>query len=194
MSSSTELQRMALVTKNYENLQGLKLVVIGLFLVFGWINGLVVKQGDLSILLPLFVAMMIAFIAVDKYYKTKFGIAKQRKSIVEFMIIVLVLGMIFLADWADTSLQLTISLSGLAIAGLGFLIWLTSDRFRQQYLVMGVLVTAVSLSPLLLGNWINLSLNQGDGFLILGLVYIIGGLIDHLILMQTFHSESEIAE
>ncbi len=195
MKDYQDLQRVSLITRYYDALQGLKLVVLGVFSIFAWINGLVrTKQGDLSILIPLLIAMVIAYMAADQYYKNKFGHVKKRRSIVEFLSIILVLGIIFLAEWADNSLNLTVSLPGLAIAVFSFWVWATTERFRHQYFVMAIVITAVSLSSLLLGNWINLSLNQGDGILIFGIVCTIGGFIDHLILVQSFPAKTESIE
>jgi hypothetical protein len=185
MTETTELAQITRVTRHFEQMQGLRILPAGIFLIISWINDRSQTQGrDLTIILPLFVAIIIAVVAADRYYKDRFGQVRQRKTAVTLTLLLLVVATTLLADWGDAVLQWPVSLSGLAVAGLSFIIWATTSRFRHQYLALAGVITAVSLSPLLFGNWLTPGLFGGDGILMLALVFIIGGGIDHLILVR----------
>lgn len=192
MNDTTDLAQVTRVTRYFDHMQGLRIMPMGIFLLLGWINGLSqARDGDLTITLPLFIAAIIAFVAADKYYKETFGYVKRRKTAIELAEVVVMVALVFLADWGDATLQWPINLSGLAVAGLSFMIWATTGQFRHQYLALAVVITAVSLSPLLLGHWLNPGLWSGDGVLLLGLVFCIGGGIDHLLLLRALPQQPE---
>jgi len=185
MTDTTELTQITRVTRHFEQMQGLRILPMGVFLIISWINDRSQTQGrDLTLILPLFVVTIIALVAADRYYKDRFGQVRQRKTAVTLVVLLLVVAVTLLADWGDAALQWPVNLSGLAVAGLSFIVWVTTDRFRHQYLALAGVITAVSLSPLLLGNWLTPGLFGGDGILMLALVLIIGGGIDHLLLMR----------
>ena len=184
------LTRIRYITRNFDALQGLRMVPFGFYFLAlgaGWLG----EQGDLSLGLPALVLTLIAYWLTGRYYASRYGLVTATKAgraanlLVPLGVILLLWGAAALDFW----LRLPVSILGLtmAVVLLG-LWWLHEQRNRVHYAVMGGLVALISLMPLggVGQGW---SIIQPPGALfslLLGGIFVVGGILDHLILVNNF--------
>ena len=190
-----DLKRIEQITRNYEALQGLKILPLGLYfliLALGWLG----EQGDCTFTLPALIGALILYGLIGKYYQRRFGQVKplQRNLGKEILVLIVAFVVFWLASYFDYSLNLSINLVGLTIAaGLILVFSQPSQRFRIHYLVMGVLVALISLLPLMgISRGGEIIQPPGPVFnLLVGLVIIVGGIFDHYLLGRLFNTPAE---
>ena len=86
----------------------------------------------------------------------------------------------------DVRFDLPVSLFGLALAAL-ILSW-SVGGFRKHYVIIAALVVVVSLTPLLGISYQALEPSESAEFMLwagFGLIYVVGGVLDHLLLVRT---------
>ncbi len=200
------LNEIRFVSTNYFNLQGLRMVPIGL-LAIGvglWANGAKypISAKWYLILLLMVVVLLIVYWGLDRFYLHSFGKVKNSTESKRLeLIITSVFGFIALvAFWLDATLKLPLSMVGLAF-GLGLLAdyiritWLVKGRYLLYYPIGAVLSIIVSLLPLLgLPGWwhaVGLRAQLFGITLFVGLFTIVAGFWGHLFLVRTLSPKAE---
>lgn len=186
-------QRVRYVAKNYRELQGLKSVVAGLFLLFvvalydGWLPGSAwVLNSFLVLLLPfcMFGVVAILFRNIQRYYERTFGHVepnpdhtrreRQKGMLIYFSLI--------LSYFLDRAWQPLISIGGLVFAGFLLVMAWPNRTYQVHYIVTAVLLTGLSLLPLV---GISLDSTRTVISVAAGLMLIVIGCIDHVLLVRT---------
>jgi hypothetical protein len=192
------------VATNYSNLQGLRVVPLGLCLVLVslWANSLQHPLKNLFVLVVSIVGSMLLLFAIDRYYLHAFGrVQRTPESRRLEWLVSLVGGILALgAFWLDASVIMPVSLIGLVFA-VGLLAdyiritWLVKGRFLLYYPLGAILMAGVSVLPLLGGSnwWQAWGLkNQMLGIAIaVGIYTIIAGIWGHVFLVRTLPSRME---
>lgn len=194
------------VATNYFNLQGLRMVPLGLLaiLVCLWANGVKYPVSVKSYLILLFevVVLMTAYFGVDRYYLHTFGKVKNSPEIKrQELIFAVIFGIIVIVGfWMDATYKLPFSAIGL-IFGLGLLAdyiritWLVKGRYLLYYPIGAALSIIIGLLPLLgfPGWWHAVGL-KGQLFgidLFVGLFMIFAGIWGHIFLVRTLTPKAE---
>ncbi len=191
------LRQLHNVTRNYAMLRGLQCAPFGLvFLVIGmfqlgWLHFPEQWPIDLvSIVLCGFLLSLILYPFISNYYERIFGHVKPVQpnkldsTILWLVVFVLAEGAIRI----DSTMNLPVSATGLALALVLFGTWWRTNSFRTHILVFALLTGLISLLPLL--GFTSLSKlflpNSGGFMLVFGLLLSVGGICDHLLLIQAF--------
>jgi MFS family permease len=183
-----DLEQIRYVTQNYSNLQGLRLIPLGLWL-------LIVGLVTIEFAIPLLLAAWVLTWLIGVYYNRSFGKVRSltSPSWKSYLVGLLALAALIAAAVADRYLKLPVNLLGLTMATGLFLTWLQpAYRPRLHYLVVAVLVAAVSLLQLFgipAANSTFYPVLAGSVGILL--VILIGGLFDHLLLVRAFKALPE---
>lgn len=186
------LYRIRYVTKNFGALQGLKMVPFGLFFLamgVGWLG----EQGDLSLSLPAFALTLLAYWLIGRYYTRSFGLVNSGREnfVKDFLLPLTLVLVLWLAAAVDYWVRLPVSIFGLTLAAVILVWWwLQEQRTRVHYAMMAGLIALISLLPLM-GIKEGWSIIKPPGtlfHLLLGLIFVIGGILDHLLLMNNLDS------
>lgn len=194
-----DLERIRYVTENYEQLQGLRSVPIGLL---AFASGmLVISSVRLLSFGPLindvfyyltFLAVIgacLLYFVIADYYERRFGWVQRfsikRKQIVAVVILIAVLLMVGSVNLIFQPPILTIWLVwGVALVA----IYWRERCFRPHYIVIGILASIFSFLPLLGILRTGFNYEVGGLILFLGIFYVVGGIFDHLLLVRTMKS------
>jgi hypothetical protein len=189
-----ELKRVKWMTENYNHLQGLRIAPLGLWFWafgFGWFG----RQGDCTYSLPAFLGIAFLMALIGRYYDRRFGKVKQEVNLVKgFFLVMAAFAVIWFAAYIDFVLDPAVSLTGLAMA---FLMLVTFVRPRQivriHYLIMAGLIIVISFLPLTgLSSGGEILQAPGTAFaLLIGSILILGGILDHFILVRSFKAAQE---
>lgn len=179
------------ITRNFDALQGLKMVPFGLFFLAmgaGWLG----EQGDLSLSLPAFVLTLLVSWLISRYYTRNFGrVNSERSNLVNnFLLPLAVILILWVAAAIDYSMRLPVSVFGLTLAIiLFFWWWLQEQRTRIHYAIMASLIVLISLAPLAgIGEgWLIIQPSGTVFHLLVGAIFVLGGILDHLILVKSFN-------
>lgn len=194
------------VATNYFNLQGLRMVPIGILgiLVALWVNGAKypISMQNYLILLAIVVISLVLYFGIDRYYLHSFGKVKNTAESRHLEGLVSIVGgvLALAAFWVDVSYKLPLCVIGL-VFGVGLLedyiriTWLVKGRHLLYYPIGAVLAIIVSLLPLLgLPEWwheVGLK-SQLEGILIfISLFSIFAGLWGHIFLVRTLAPKTE---
>ncbi len=196
-----DLERVRYVTQNYERLQGLKVLPVGVLMLL--ISALTLLQVDLPGMTPeeegtlfgvlllfgglfgILVAMLIGWVIGD-FYERRYGKA-QRLPLSRRTMWLVASGVVafWVAHMTDVVLQAPVYLPYLVLGVADVLFWWPERRFRAHYLVAAAAFVVVGFLPLT-GV---LSENYAEAlrllFLLLGVSTIAIGICDHLILRRT---------
>lgn len=183
--------RVRYITRNFDALQGLKMVPFGLYFLAmgaGWLG----KQGDLSLSLPAFVLTLLVYWLTGRYYTRNFGrVNSERSNLVNnFLLPLAVILILWVAAAIDYSMRLPVSVFGLTLAIiLFFWWWLQEQRTRIHYAIMASLIVLISLAPLAgIGEgWLIIQPPGTVFHLLVGAIFVLGGILDHLILVKSFN-------
>lgn len=183
--------RVRYITRNFDALQGLKMVPFGLFFLAmgaGWLG----EQGDLSLSLPAFVLTLLVYWLISRYYTRNFGhVNSERSNLVNiFFLPLAVILILWVAAAMDYSMRLPVSVFGLTLAIiLFFWWWLQEQRTRIHYAIMASLIALISLAPLAgIGEgWLIIQPPGTVFHLLVGAIFVMGGILDHLILVKGFN-------
>lgn len=200
MENMENLERIRRVTKYYDQLQGLRQVPFGIMflLMAAWKAGWwpwFDKWQPLSGLLIIGLAM-IAFWWIGSYYELTFGKVRQSNSsqrkgkILSFIFFV----GLYLVGLAEYKWRWPLSGTGLFMAVVLVAYYFQTGSFRRQYLVLAGLMVVVSLLPLfnlLPAEQVYLWGERGVvGVAILGVLWLVSGLVDHWLLLRTLHNNN----
>ena len=182
--------RVRYITRNFDALQGLKMVPFGLYFLAmgaGWLG----KQGDLSLSLPAFVLTLLVYWLTGRYYTRNFGrVNSERSNLVNnFFLPLAVILILWVAAAVDYSMRLPVSAFGLTLAIILLIWWwLQEQRTRIHYAVMAGLIALISLAPLggVGEGWLIIQPPGTLFHLLIGAIFVIGGILDHLILVNGF--------
>jgi hypothetical protein len=188
------LKRMQIVTKNYSVLRGLQVVPLGLLFLalaafeLGWLH--FSNQWILAAPIAMCGALLLYRI-IGNHYDRLFGRVQgiQGNKLNRILRSVAVVVLLSEAIHIDSTMNLPISVTGLAFACMFFYRWRTTDTFRTHLFAMAFLMLWFSFLPLTAGFMpLNKSLIPGHGGyeLVIGLLLTIGGLCDHWLLIRTF--------
>ncbi|MBI5963362.1 MAG: hypothetical protein HY863_07810 [Chloroflexi bacterium] len=171
------------IAANYSNLQGLKMVPIGILVIFSslWATN---KQGDLSGPIYSLIGTFLLYWLIDRYYANTFGRIKQTPKTRKWEMLVSILFMILalLAFWLDTALDLPFSVLGLVFAAALFeSYWRATSSIKErsfslypETLLAAILILMLSLLPLTGLDWWKMIGMQSQ---VLGMLLIIGILL-----------------
>lgn len=199
-----DLKEIRFVATNFYNLQGLRLVPVGILLLFVslWANE---QRGSASNLGPPLLGiagLLILLFAIDRYYLHAFGrVQRTPESRRLEWLIAAVSGILALgAFWLDNSFKLPVSLIGLVLAASLLadyirITWLVKGRFLFYYPLGAILMAGVSVLPLLgVSNWWQVC---GLRYQLLGIstaagiFTIIAGIWGHIFLVRTLPSRGK---
>lgn len=193
-----DLQRIRQITRHYPELQGLRVVPLGLFFLvialqrlnlLPWIG----PEGDLSYTLPMMLLVFGLWFWIGRYYERNFGKVEplrqdDRYRFWSTVFLVGFVGIIILENVLYRShLGLPVSLIGLALGGAYLSVGLASQRW--YYSLAGAVFLIASFLPWImgvdLGNRMYGSLGIVHLFLLSGTL-LVCGLYDHFRLMRAF--------
>ena len=191
---TNELAKIRFMAANYSKLQGLRVIPVGLFVLFTamWNNaGL---QGDLSGLFYSLIGFALLTRLADRYYVTAYGQVQQtptqRKRDLILSVISIVLALPAYAF--DTARILPISVFGLVFAALFLFMsfWQSSDSANDQSfarypenLLFALLLLGFSLLPLTDFDWwktFRLQSLETGMMTVFGILLVIMGLWGHI--------------
>lgn len=194
------------VATNYFNLQGLRMVPIGVLgiLVALWVNGAKypVSMQNYLILSVIVVISLALYFGIDRYYLHSFGKVKNTPESKRLEGLVSIVGgvLALAAFWLDVTYKLPLCVIGL-VFGVGLLedyiriTWLVKGRHLLYYPIGAVLAIIVSLLPLLgLPEWWHAVGLRGqlEGILIfISLFSIFAGIWGHIYLVRTLSPKAE---
>ncbi len=196
------LERVRTITRNYAELQGLRMVAFGLWFIL-FAVGALGRHGDMTYAFPALLVVLALYWAIGEYYHRTWGRVAPRRGPRDWAIMCISAAVV-LAAWVLTSLiqdryHLPLSLFGLVLAALQLLYWWWEGRFRSHYLwISGILVlvsllplTGVQFPPSAPYNMIDKYNIDSLSVTILGIDFILGGLFDHLLLVRSLKTISE---
>lgn len=191
-----DVQELRTVTQGYPYLQGLKVVPIGLLLMFtvsfkidwwpweGW-EFLPFTVGA--------IAALAAIVWIGRYYERRFGRVSPTRTQLRRDALGTALAAIALAGGllVDTTLVLPVSVFGLALAAVLLWYWSWSGGPRAYHWLLAGTLAVVSLLPLA-SKWLDIDLvdKRADAAFALvlataGAVYVAAGLLDHAHLVRS---------
>ncbi|MGF1473545.1 MAG: hypothetical protein ACFB50_17630 [Rubrobacteraceae bacterium] len=199
-----DLERVRYVTENYEDLQGLRRVPIGLlalgiytFVVFTGFEIRTKFVADIVVTLAVFagVVLLIAYFGIRRYYENRYGRVRvvprvfRRGRTHGFVVFIIIIATAYSILWMRE--MQAIEPYPFSLIGLGtmevFERW-PEKRFRPHRFVLGTVLTLSGFILLILalqGNPYSeiLFLHLLAAYLVLDLV--VGGILDHLLLVRT---------
>lgn len=194
-----EMNRLRYITRYYSELQGLRMLPIGFFFLIIAVQWLEVlpwlgKQGDLTAILPLLIIAIALWYWLGRWYDRSFGRVEPLRgglaSAGSIALLVLLIGILVLENVLfQRNLDPPVSLLGLFIS----VIFLYSgvETRRWYFVLSGALLSFASLLPWIMGVGIGDSLYGSIGIIfmgLLGMIFIISGLLDHLRLVRSFEA------
>ena len=195
--ATQDLERVRYVTTNFNYLQGLAMMPVGaIFLIFaameaGWLP-MPTWGSEVLNLVGLGVALALAWIA-HQYYNRTFGRVVSESCVprnpnwaaiigVWTLIFGLLVGALLLDSW----LKPPVILFGLTMAALTFAYYWPRRSFAAHYLAIAGVIALISLFPIVGASAENPAFRPSIlSFIILGLIFIVGGLFDHILLART---------
>lgn len=149
-----ELSQTRLITIYYAYFQGLRSVVIGVYIAVSMLP----KQGDLTIPCTLLPVAILAYLGVDYYYTRTYGRVKPKTGgRLQLLLIVLGLGVLaYLAFGLDTRGLLPVSAGGLLLAAIHLAGFVRTSEVQgkaaltlfPEVFISGVVMAIASLLPL----------------------------------------------
>lgn len=194
-----DLEEVNYITHNYQYLQGLKMAPVGLlFILTGATSArwLPVPTGwpFLALLLVALVASILFYRFIGAYYDRTFGhVQPAGNNGLPMLVAAAVLIAVILAAIAvDIYVRPSVSVAGLALAALMFGYYWPRRRFAAHYLVMSGVIALVSLLPFtgLFPNSRDFEVQNNLLQILLGSIYLFGGIFDHLVLVRTMRPVS----
>jgi hypothetical protein len=185
------------VTANYMQLQGLRILPLGICVILVCIWAILQIDHRLTLVVPLIIlaATAYAFWRIDRFYTQHYGRVKPSSRLRWKEIVLMVLGGILgLASfWVDNSLRPPVS-----VVGLMFVAAMLMDYFRVNwrdnwrefwfYPAFALVILVVDLLPVLAGPdfWPSLGIRSKlvGTFLVFGVVMIPLGLLSHRYLLR----------
>lgn len=208
------------IATNYVNLQGLRNIPLGIFLLliailtnYMWANGLAgaplwtrefTEVGKYFIILGgLIVSVIGSLFLINKYYLNYFGKVQRTPESSRFEWLISIVGSILAlgALWVDITQKLPVSFLGLVfaaglIADYLRLTWLVGGRFLIYYPLGALFTVFVSILPLFgISKWwliVGLA-NELIGIsMVVGVFCVFAGVWGHLFLLRTLSPRLEV--
>lgn len=200
------LKEIRFVSTNYSNLQGLRPVPMGLYLIVVcfWANMVKYPVRGAAYLVPALggIVAILLMMWLDRYYLRTFGrVQRTAESRRLEWLIGAVFGVLAVAAfWLDNTRDLPVSLVGLTFA-VGLLAdyiritWLVKGRYLLYYPLGALLMAGVSILPLLgAQNWwqvIGLCTQMIGIAMLIGLFVCIAGVWGHVYLVRTLNPRGD---
>lgn len=200
MPELTTLQRLRqirTITKNYHALRGLQGVPFGILCLIvawfelGWLHlpEQWINVGAYALLIG-FVIALVLYPLIGDYYDRLFGrVERVKRNALDTIIAVLGIAVLLLAGIRiDSNMNLPVSATGLALAIWFFICWWHTNAFRTHILILALMTAVLGLLPLAgFTSASKLFLPGHGGYeLVFGALLTIGGLCDHLLLIEAF--------
>lgn len=194
---SAEMQRVRVVTANYNYLQGLRLVPFGVWLLLnaiidaGWYLPAWIPDWLIvgTYILGPFVALVLYWL-IGRYYNHIFGYVQPMQSAStsklawKWNVVIIVSATVWLVSFLQRP-SLSISVTGLLLAGMCLINWWQMKSFSTHYFFVAVALGAAS-GLALLSLWNDVPIASKSLLLVLlALYFILRGIIDHLLLVRT---------
>ena len=184
-----EMERAQYITRNFQALQGLKLLPFGLFMLlmstrdlgWPWLG----EAGDCTYTLPMFLVCIILYMVIDRYYKRRFGSVQQKDASTQWLLGIAMMGAFFGLLIFEVAVKPPFSLIFLLISAL--LIYAGIRTQRWYYWAIGVVLIALNLLPVILSLTREDLISGMFGFwwnFALGLGWCVIGLLDHIRLVR----------
>jgi hypothetical protein len=199
-----DVKQTRFIATNYYNLQGLRMIPLGLCLVLVvlWANGIHGPTRDFLVPILVCAGSVVLVLAIDRYYLHTFGrVQRTPESRHLEWLIGIIGGILALGAFVlDVSVKLPVSALGLVFsAGLAAdyirMTWLVNGRFLLYYPLGAILMAGVSILPLLglPGWWLACGLkNQIIGIaMAIGIFTMIAGIWGHIFLVRTLPLRQE---
>jgi hypothetical protein len=189
-----DMQLLRYAVASYSSLPGLRMTPYGFYILVwtvlakqllpvpDWLAQLAQATSGLW-LVPIFA---VVYILVHRYYQRAFGrVSPLVRSSRRFWLTLLGMGLALMtAIFVDKNLRLPVMTFGLTLSAIVFVSLWPKRPYSLHYLVMAGVVAGISLLPL----W---GVFQPDqyatvGLLGLGTICLLGGIIDHLLLLKAF--------
>lgn len=195
----TNVKRIQQVTANYFLWQGLRFIPFGLLFLLGAIGFLEQPLWPYTVLPSegvLLIATLLAFVAfqgIGTYYERTFGRVQgapgihRRRNLVKWWVVYPAVGVSLILDWM---LQGPLFFSGIVWAVAVLAYWWSTGRGRMHYLVAVTVLACFTFFPafhlVAPGKPIFVLF-----YAIVGVTFILGGLLDHRELTKFFASIQE---
>jgi len=200
-----DINQTRFIATNYYNLQGLRMLPIGLCLILMilWANGIHGPARDLLVPVLIAAGAVILVFAIDRYYLHAFGrVQRTPESLRLENWLAIVGGALALgAFWMDTLFKLPFSALGLVFAA-GLLAdyirmtWLVKGHYLLYYPLGAILMIGLSLLPLLGAPdwWLGYGLrSQLLGIaMAIGIFTMVAGIWGHIFLTRTLALRQEV--
>lgn len=202
-SFTARLEKIRKITRFYDKLQGLKMIPVAIYLF-----GIALYRSELwhwfTIWNPvstfgLLVLCVAGYVAIDKYYKRNFGrvISSSSEHFTEWLLPGLLVVLLIASGYIEFYAALPLSLSCLVLSVLLFYFYREDRSLRFHYLIWSAIIFLMGILPLfgfyspsqvyLMGPDAQISL------VVLGVILLTAGLIDHSKLVQTISANTETA-
>ncbi|GAP16127.1 hypothetical protein LARV_03923 [Longilinea arvoryzae] len=191
------------ITTHFNNLQGLKSLPIGVYFLLlaainlGWLGPL----KDRGLLMAILALALLCSVLIQAVYNRRHGkvVQTRRYHVREIVFVLAAVILIFLTILLDSILTYNFGLK-LSLQGLAWAIFFFSFAWwikRVHFAIYGMLFVALSFLPLLGGvdkAWL-FDYTQGYiGWILLGLSMIVGGVVDHLYLVNNLRADAEVKD
>lgn len=189
------------ITSNFNNLQGLKVIPIGIFYLLlavrnlGWLG----NKDDIAIYLLLLCAAVGSFFIIQRYYTRLYGrvIPASENHRHDFWLVIIAVAVILLAMILDTLLFYTANLffSLQALAWSGFFLYMAYWLKRGHYIIYSAMFLGISFLPVfgVVSKALLFDYKEGViGFALVGLTFVVGGWVDHLYMVRNLPATSEV--
>ncbi|MGF1473544.1 MAG: hypothetical protein ACFB50_17625 [Rubrobacteraceae bacterium] len=191
-----DLERVRYVTENYERLQGLRNVPLGLIAFVTGASmllpssstyfGYVVGEVFFYALILMLIATVLLYFVAGNYYERRFGwvqtFSMKRKQVVA---VATAIGVLLGVGSVNLVFQPPIHMIWVVWGLSAAAIYWPERRFRMHYVAIGVLVVGASFLPLFGITSVSLAYETGGLLAFLGVFYLVGGILDHLLLVRT---------
>ncbi len=198
MDDQERLEQTKILTRFFGEMQGLKIVPIGVFMLLDagyiWLTRNTLLIDDHPVAATLIIVGLLVFVAVassliNRYYLANFGRVRltkpQETRRNRIILLIAMIGAVLLDMW----LKLPILLTGLVFSGFVWAGLTHLGKARRDYLWAGLLIALTTFLPLF-GLNIRESLNVFIA--VIGVVMLLTGLLDHYKLQQLFKQQEVI--
>lgn len=154
--------------------------------------GTVIGEAFFYLLFVMLIGACLLYFVIENYYERRFGWVqtfslnrKQAIAVATLMVVLVVVGSINLAF--QPPIHMIWLVWGMSLTA----IYWRERHSRMHYVATGVLVSALSFIPLLGISRTELGYETSGLMLFLGILYVVGGVLDHLLLVRTMKTLPE---
>jgi hypothetical protein len=148
------------------------------------------RQGDLTLLCPLFLLLIFGFVGIELVYRRAIGVVRLFPLSVTMWVVSVLCVVLGISGWEiDTTLLLPIGLFALIMAMFSlFYGWMEKRPFQ---FVIGILLVIAGFLPIILNKSSGDPIFGTTGFVVMSLIFLlfsVGGILDHLTIMNGLHT------